>query len=299
MTDIISHSEIDTKVQSAGCILKKAREELELTQKDIASQLNLQTHIIEELEADDINSLPATAYVRGYIRSYARIVNLDANALINLYENDAQGPPEILPDVKHHSQVSSSDKPVKAATYLITFGLVLLLLAWWQSHFIVGQKNLFSDSKDYGGNLSYTYKIVTHPDTPFLEKTTQDENSITQLPLYELVPDSPIETLALPGPLSIDTTLDSATSQIKNTGTGPDHLSFNVIENSWIEVREANNNIIFQDLAIPGDKINLRGTAPFSVIVGFSPGVRLVFNGKPYDVESHSNKGIARFTLVE
>ncbi|MEE9551698.1 MAG: RodZ domain-containing protein, partial [Gammaproteobacteria bacterium] len=269
-------------------------------QGDVASQLNLQIHIVEELEANDIDSLPASTYVRGYIRSYARIVNLDADALIDLYDNDAKAPPEILPDVKHHGQASSSDKPVKAATYLIIFGLVLLLLAWWQSHFIVGEKNLFSDSKDYGGDLSYTYEIVIHPDTPFLEKTTQDENSITQLPLYEPVPDSPIETLALPGPLSIDTTLDSAISQIKNTGTGPDHLSFNVIENSWIEVRDANNNIIFQDLTIPGDKINLRGTAPFSVIVGFSPGVRaVVFNGKSYDVGSHSDKGISRFTLGE
>jgi cytoskeleton protein RodZ len=299
MSDVIPYSETDMKQQSPGYLLKKAREKLELTQGDVASQLNLQIHIVEELEANDIDSLPASTYVRGYIRSYARIVNLNADALIDLYNNDAKAPPEILPDVKHHGQVSSSDKPVKAATYLIIFGLVLLLLAWWQSHFIVGQENLFSESKDHDGGLSYTYKIVIHPDTLYLEKEVEQKNEISGLPLYEPIQDSLVETLALPGPLAIDTTLEGLSNEIINRGIGTDHLSFIISNESWIEVRDVDNKKIFQDIAMPGERINLGGKAPFSVIIGFSPGVKVIFNGNPFDTESHTDGSVARFRLGE
>ena len=62
---------------------------------------------------------------------------MDADRIIAKYNNKAPQPPELIPDVKHPTQVSSSDKPVKAVTYLVTFMLVLLVLAWVQSNFVV------------------------------------------------------------------------------------------------------------------------------------------------------------------
>jgi len=291
--------------ESAGSLLRTAREKMELSLKDIATQLNLQSNIIQALEADDVNNLPVAAYVRGYIRSYARIVKLDPDTVISLYEGKEQKPPEILPDVKHHSQVSSSDKPVKAMTYLITFGLVLLLLAWWQSHFIVG-KNLMTDLEDNTPNkgaLSYTYDIVIHPDTPFLEDNTEGTELIIELPPYDPESDSTN--------MQFDNNTDEKdqkvehpavsklATQIDNIGTGPDRLSLSFSEKSWVEVYDVNKKRIYMDTANPGDKLDLSGTAPFSVILGFSPGVKVIFNGKPFNQEPYTNAGIARFTLGE
>src|SRR5690606_13439913 len=106
--------ETETLQNKPGRILREARERLGLEQKDIASQLNLQVDTIDAVENDAAEKLPAPTYVRGYIRSYARMVQLDSDALIKLYESDAAGPPEIIPDIKQHHQVSSTDKPVKA-----------------------------------------------------------------------------------------------------------------------------------------------------------------------------------------
>lgn len=292
--------------KSAGFMLRTAREKMELSLIDIASQLNLQSNIIQALEADDASSLPVAAYVRGYIRSYARIVNLNPDLIISLYEGNAQKPPEILPDVKHHSQVSSSDKPVKAMTYLITFGLVLLLLAWWQSHFIVGKNSLTEreDSSVNKGALPYTYDIVIHPDTPFLEKNTDDADLITELPPYDPESDSVLE-------MQFDNTQDEnvnsverpaenrSDAHVENIGTGPDRLSLSISEKSWIEVYDVNKKRIYMDTAKPGDKLDIIGTAPFSVILGFSPGVKVTFNGKPFNQEPYTNAGIARFIVGE
>jgi cytoskeleton protein RodZ len=309
MSDSISPSASASEIRTAGELLREARKKQELSRQDIASRLNLQTNIIQALETDDTAKLPAITYVKGYIRSYARIVNLDADKLIWLYEDDTQAPPEILPDVKFHTQASSSDKPVKAVTYLLIFGLVLLVLAWWQSNFIVG-KNLLSGTtqKKNAGSFSYTYDIVIHPDTPFLEKEADIESSPQGLAPYEPEAMDPpdtsiIDSLTLPNSLAIDTTLgiteELYTFHTETRGTGPDTLALSVTAKSWIEVYDKNKQKIYMNIAQAGDELKLNGIAPFSVILGFSPGVKVAFNGKPFDHTPYENDGVARFKLGE
>jgi len=123
---------------TAGQILRSEREKLDLSAQEIAKQIHLDVKIIESIENDSHEGMPTATYIRGYLRSYAKIVGADADKIIKLYNSDSPPPPpEILPEVKPPTQVSSSDKPVKAFTYLITLGLVLLLLIWYQSNFVV------------------------------------------------------------------------------------------------------------------------------------------------------------------
>lgn len=302
MSETASTPANSPKMHTAGELLKAAREKMELSLHDVATRLNLQNNIILALEADDKSKLPTLTYVRGYIRSYAKIVNLNADELIRIYENDAQPPPEILPDVKFHTQASSSDKPVKAVTYLLVFGLVLLVLAWWQSNFIIG-KNFMSNSGESksSGGFSYTYDIVIHPDGPFLDKQPESSN-LDLLSPYE--PDaSNIDGMTLPNSLAIDTTLgiteDMLTSQAETRGTGPDTVSLKVREKSWIEVYDKDKKKIYMNIAQAGEELKLRGIAPFSVILGNSPGVKVIFNGNTYDQTPHEEDGVARFRLGE
>jgi len=153
-----------------GALLTRAREKLSLSQKDIASRLNLKEEYIVALDANDFDELPAPTYVRGYIRSYARALNLNADSLINLYEGIAEAPPEILPDVKPTVQASSRDKPVKAVTYLVTLTLVILIIAWWQGQHIVSTDFFAINTKtssggNYPGGFTYTFDVVNHPNT--------------------------------------------------------------------------------------------------------------------------------------
>ena len=300
MSETVSTSENSPTIQTAGELLKAAREKMELSLHDVATRLNLQNNIILALEADEKSKLPTLTYVRGYIRSYAKIVNLDADELIRLYENEAQPLPEILPDVKFHTQASSSDKPVKAVTYLLVFGLVLLVLAWWQSNFIIG-KNLLSKSEKNNGGFSYTYDIVIHPDGPFLEKQPENTGPDTLQP-YD--PDaSSIDGMTLPNSLAIDTTLgiteEMLTPQADVRGTGPDTVSLMVSKKSWIEVYDRDKQKIYMNIAQPGEELKLNGEAPFSVILGNSPGVKVIYNGKPFDQAPHEEDGVARFKLGE
>lgn len=124
----------------AGALLKQLRNKKNISIQEVASQLRLDPRIIIALEEDDYDIFPADTYIRGYLRNYAKLIGIDGDEIISAYESAAPEPPEIIPDVKHSSQVSSSDKPVKAFTYLITFILVLLLFIWWwQSNFVLNK----------------------------------------------------------------------------------------------------------------------------------------------------------------
>ena len=165
--------------------LKHLREQKNLSVQDIASRLNLEARIIEAIEQNDFEILSAATYARGYLRSYAKILGADADAIISSFNDSAPEPPEIIPEVKHPTQTSSSDKPVKAFTYLISLTLVILLIAWWQSNFIVDNMN-FMVNKDMASDadnaygLSYPVQIVEHPTSPFYraEEARGEESAV-------------------------------------------------------------------------------------------------------------------------
>ena len=68
--------------ESPGMILSSARKELGWTVEDIATSLNLRVSVIEALEADDYTKLPGATFVRGYLRSYARLTGIDEKEVL-------------------------------------------------------------------------------------------------------------------------------------------------------------------------------------------------------------------------
>lgn len=314
MSDKSRSPDSSTPAQSPGQLLKDGREKLGFSQKEIASQLNLQTEIIDAVEKDAKDRLPAPTYVRGYIRNYAKLVKLDAEELIKLYENDAAGPPEIIPEIKSHTQASSADKPVKAVTYLITFALVLLVIAWLQSHYVVEKattsENVTSETPNETGAMEEYQELPPYPppDSSYsseIKNTEEESSNETGLSVNSQQPlpgisENIVGTLELPtSEENTETTgniseTDQAGDSLLPSG---DEIEFTLKKESWIEVYDSGNKRLYMGLAKPGDDLKISGTAPFDVLLGYSPGVKVLFNGKPFDPEPHSHSGIARFKL--
>jgi cytoskeleton protein RodZ len=58
---------------------------MEVSTREVAGALNLPIKVIEALEADDYDELPPTVFTRGYLRSYARLLELPGDELLALY----------------------------------------------------------------------------------------------------------------------------------------------------------------------------------------------------------------------
>jgi len=82
---------------SAGQMLKEAREKLKLTRAEIAEHIYLRTQVIIDLENDHYSQLGAEVYIRGYLRNYAKIVNLSPETVLMAFETIYQPTKKILP----------------------------------------------------------------------------------------------------------------------------------------------------------------------------------------------------------
>ena len=68
--------------ETAGKILASARVGWDLTVEEVAENLNLSVDTIRALEADDYDKLPGYTFVKGYIRSYAGLLRLNPDEVI-------------------------------------------------------------------------------------------------------------------------------------------------------------------------------------------------------------------------
>jgi len=80
-----------------GASLREARERLGLSVADVANQIKFAPRQIEALEADDFKRLPETAFLRGFIRSYAKILQLDAQKLLEALPRTKEAAMELAP----------------------------------------------------------------------------------------------------------------------------------------------------------------------------------------------------------
>jgi len=113
-----------------GQRLRQAREALNLNLQDVAQQLHLNVNLIQALEDHNEEALPAKTYLIGYLRSYARLLNLPAGSIIEAAQLEPQPTTTLLPEnIDFRPQ-----RRIEPVFRLILIGiLVILCLAagWW------------------------------------------------------------------------------------------------------------------------------------------------------------------------
>jgi cytoskeletal protein RodZ len=72
-------------MESVGELLKHEREAQGKTLEDVARATKLTMLILEALEADHFSVLPAPVYVKGHLRTYARFLGMNEEAIVDKY----------------------------------------------------------------------------------------------------------------------------------------------------------------------------------------------------------------------
>lgn len=283
--------------------LRELRVEKGLSAAEAASQLYLRAEAIEALERNDFEALPAETYVRGYLRNYAQLLEVPADSLLSLYAaKDKAPPPPATPREEMPTEPAAAPRPVKIigapetpappvaklppdnpltlVSYLVVFSAAMLLFVSWRTGSMPGWDN---DEARLLQGLSYEVRVVRHPEGPSYRTLNAKDLPNARLELGPDAKAAPFERV----------------DEIR-AGGGPDKIRISLLYDSWIEVFDANNEKLYYNLAGAGQVLALSGVAPFSVLIGFSPGVVVEFNGAVFDHSPHSSGvGIARFTLGE
>ncbi|MCU7842769.1 MAG: DUF4115 domain-containing protein [Candidatus Thiodiazotropha sp. (ex Monitilora ramsayi)] len=135
-TTDIDNSQSEGPIDGPGSQLRKARERQGLEQAKVAARLHLSHSTIQALEWDDYESLPSAVFVQGYLRNYARLVNVDEEAVITAYQ-------ELNPSAEHAplpknqpddvaKELHGDHRLFRILTWSVVFLLGILLFFWWQ-----------------------------------------------------------------------------------------------------------------------------------------------------------------------
>ncbi|GGU70370.1 hypothetical protein GCM10009504_29440 [Pseudomonas laurentiana] len=121
--------------ENPGEILRQARENRGWSQAEVAHKLNLTVSSLNNLEAGAFDKLPGHTFARGYIRAYAKLLDMDQAALVQAFDQctgtHAQGS-----DVHALGRI---EEPVRLSHNILRGVSLVLLLAvvgggyfWWQ-----------------------------------------------------------------------------------------------------------------------------------------------------------------------
>jgi cytoskeleton protein RodZ len=123
-------------VWTLGETLRQARLDKGVSLADAARETRIRRSYLEALEAEDPSGLPAAVYTRGFLRTYADYLGLNAQAMVDLYQPSARrepGPPlrAAVPHVAIPRQI-----PLRPVLYGISSVVFVALLAfawnWYQ-----------------------------------------------------------------------------------------------------------------------------------------------------------------------
>jgi cytoskeleton protein RodZ len=112
-----------------GSLLGEARQALGVTLEQAAAATRIRVHHLAALEDDRHAELPAPVYVRGYLRTYAGYLGIDADTLVDASEATRESTAGSLA-IRPLSSFTTSPKVVLTAPVAGAVGLVLLVLAF-------------------------------------------------------------------------------------------------------------------------------------------------------------------------
>ena len=105
-----------------GQILADARKEQNLTITQVASKIHIRQRYLIDLEEGHLADLPGRVYILGFIRTYARLLNLDGEELVRRVSKSPH-----IPDYEK-SQISKPMRPEEEPSYYALAGSVMLIL---------------------------------------------------------------------------------------------------------------------------------------------------------------------------
>lgn len=317
-----------------GETLRKARESKSLAQADVAEQLNLTVRALTLVEAGAFDKLPGHTFARGYIRAYAKLLELDQNRLVADFDaftgTDSAGS-----SVHALGRIEEPKHLAHSLLRLLSIALLLGLLAvsffWWQeqsSHKL--SDALVNRALEHVEVESADGTTQIHPlDEPEDQAVAEGQTQISE-PTDELEAElaagsemaepatqtvtagaSQLAPVPAPAPVAAVTSapvvvapsvapvaeVPASASVPVQASAGQALVAIKFTANCWAQVTDANGKVLFSALKRAGETLELAGKPPLELRLGFARGAQVSYNGQLVDVAPYTSGETARMKL--
>jgi cytoskeleton protein RodZ len=300
-----------------GAQLAARRQALNWSVEQVASQLNLAPRQIHAIEADNYAALPGMAIVRGFIRSYAKLLNVDAAPLLQVVAKETTSAEDAVPLRRELPNVRFSESrlsPPGRKNMLLRSILGLLLLGLLVGAlFSVQQSGMQTKLPSFlqftAGNapiasiplareeavledsnaMSGDTETADSADTP--NSNTSGNETRSDTPANDITANG--TPVVQPAPAERIAVAPAATS---GPGT-KDILTLTLREESWVEIKRPDNSTLVAALLKAGTTESYKITGPVVMVVGNAAGVDATLRGKPIALKPGTKNNVARLTL--
>ncbi|MEQ9865326.1 cytoskeleton protein RodZ [Pectobacterium aroidearum] len=323
-----------TEAKLPGERLREARERLGFTQQTIAERLCLKISTVRDIEDGTTPADLAPTFLRGYVRSYAKLVHLPEDELLPAVDKQAI-PKTISVSPMQSFSLKKSRKKRDGWLMTITWLVVLVVLGltgawWWQNH--QAQQAEINSMVDHASSMQA--QTEGQP-VPLMDNSAPQETATPNsaaAPASTPVDLSATVTATPSTPSSVSSTTPSTapssqspsqanTAQHQTAGNGllgagavapaagtvaesnpvpaAHALVMTFTADCWLEVTDASGKKLFSGMQRNGGTLNLDGQSPYKLKIGAPAAVQIQFQGKPVDLSRfvRSNQ-VARLTLT-
>ena len=306
--------------QTAGMLLRQAREAAGMSLDAAAQQLKLASRQVQAIEDGDYSRLPGRTFVRGFVRNYARMVHVDPETVL------AALPP--APGTTGHEPPAIAYAPSigelpggRGRTSWARWAIPLTLVAIVAAAAIYEYLRPADERAPAGaGDASRKAALETHAARPadrpaaMPRPTTPAADAATSNPASNPAESSPATWRATPpaivlngaGPATSAASTSSAAGApgaSSPSGAGAQAvvadaaIDLEFRDFSWTEVRDRSGHVLMSRMMSAGQSQRLTGPPPFDLVIGNAADVSLKYNGRAIDLTPYSRQNVARFSL--
>ncbi|MDX1297408.1 MAG: RodZ family helix-turn-helix domain-containing protein [Pseudomonas sp.] len=304
-----------------GDTLREAREGRGWTIAEVAAQLNLTSQRLSQVEQGAFDKLPGHTFARGYVRAYAKLLELDQNRLVLEFDqftgSDAAGS-SVHSLGRIEGPVSYSQRILRMVSFVLLLALAGLSFFWWQEKAERQAEDIATTSLEHveveGADGTTQIHPLDEPEDQAVEAAQMDTETV--LPLPEGTPvmpgpaageaaavDVPAEAALVPAVAAVAPVAAEAlpaapvaTASVQATA-GEAVVSLSFIADCWTQLTDANGKVLFSALKRKGDSLQVTGKAPLELRLGYARGAQVSVNGSPVDVAPFISGETARLKL--
>jgi cytoskeleton protein RodZ len=275
-----------------------------LTQEQAGALLKVRVKIIKDFENGEHIDLPGLAYKVGFVRSYARLLDLDGDLLVKEFKESLELN-SFKEEYKFLTPELNKNNFIPIGAVVSVFIAILSYTGWYYSDRSnkieeVSDKKIVEMSSKISEIDNNSYVIIEENFSNDLlsSKRNDDEKKVQEVNRKTNLKDDQVESI------TIKNTELSATANERDPST---EMVLKAIGNSWVEIEDVDGNILMTRLMRPGETYvvpNINGLtfntgnagalslSQGNVIVPKLGEVGEIITARPLNIKTFSNKQI-------
>jgi len=304
-----------------GKLLRDSREAKGIAIEDMAEKLHLLTDVVRGIEQCDFEEMPSRVFVRGYVRNYARLVGLNAQEMLDKFD---QAHPEDL----SHLQIDKTphlptDSPVASrfagiVTWLTVLAIVILFVVWWYGYLtreeakdITAEQAVVTEEVIVQSPIELAPREESVTPPAFVAEPAEEAQAVelkqdviepkVVVPVESILESQPVVAEPMfiepaQAPVIEEKPIEVVEAQPQAPVIPDVRLKLN--GDCWVIVKSDDESFKLVGLYNTGYEKIFEGNAPYTIVLGNYESAELWVRGELYDLTPHARGNVARFTLT-